>query len=156
MEKNFYGKNIFHYGTGGHHYIGLKNKTLPIPNNILGITLQHEEHNAYIDLLRQDPNLAKNYKVMFADFYTLSENFLPHFDIVNLFHLCEYYVEGMPYHILNDASALNLFISLLNRDGLIFFYKKSSAFSKANKIICRFDNIQKSIDYESIVGYRKL
>jgi SAM-dependent methyltransferase len=154
MKKNLRKKNIFHYGTGGHHYIGLKNSMLDEPNDISGITLQQQEYQSYINLLKQNPMLTKHYKVSFVDFYTLSESFLPKFDIVNLFHLCEYYVEGMPYYTLNDRTALSLFARLLKKNGTIFFYRKSSAFSRVRKIIDDIDFLEKSVEYESLLGYK--
>jgi hypothetical protein len=68
---------------------------------------------------------------MFADIYTLSQKILPRFDIVTLFHLCEYYDEQKSvYARLNDVKLLELFLSKLNPGGKIMFFTKSGAYDR--------------------------
>lgn len=134
------GKSIFHFGTGTHHVIGLENQQLNQPNEILGITASAPEHQAYIRLVLKNKALAKYYKVLFGDIYTLTANTLPPLDIVNLFHLCEFY---LPEHAnllhQNDESLVQLFLSKLNPGGKILFYSGSIGWGNAEPIVKSFE-----------------
>ena len=90
-SKKIEGKVIFHFGTGEHHLVGKNNHDRGNPNEIMGIAASRKEHGAYIDFIVDNPGAANYYRVLFGDIYTLSPRMLPKFDIVTLFHLCEYY-----------------------------------------------------------------
>ena len=82
------GRSVFHFGTGGHHLVGLRNHANGWANEVLGLTLSPSEHERYVRLVVRDPSLARHYKVLFADIYSLAAAALPTFDVVTLFHLC--------------------------------------------------------------------
>lgn len=84
------GKTIFHFGTGGHHHVGLTNFADGTPNSILGITASPQEFDAFEKLAIEHAQLSRNYQVLFGDIYLLNARLLPRFDIVSLFHLCEF------------------------------------------------------------------
>ncbi|MBF2067706.1 MAG: hypothetical protein IGS39_25310 [Calothrix sp. C42_A2020_038] len=153
------GKNIFHFGTGVHHIVGLENQKLDVPNEIIGITAAVPEHQAYVKLVLKNPDLAKYYKVIFADIYTLTANTLPRFDIINLFHLCEFYLpENSKITHHNDASLLQIFIDKLNPDGKIIFYSGSSAWGATKSLIKSLEEtgqIKQVHEYKSLVVYTK-
>jgi SAM-dependent methyltransferase len=129
-------KSIFHFGSGEHHLLGRANLVAPKRNEILAITASKSEHAAYVDLIIRNPEIAKYYKVLFADIYTLSAALLPDFDFVTLFHLCEFYDSAKSaYAHHNDDSLLQLFLSKLKPGGRILFYRRSSAFAEARSII---------------------
>src|SRR6267142_2851575 len=69
-------KIIFHFGSGAHHILGRENH-LDQPNEILAITASQGEYEDYISLIINNPMIACNYKVLFADIYTLSYRLLP-------------------------------------------------------------------------------
>ena len=92
-DKKIEGKLVFHFGTGEHHLIGKNNYERGGPNEIVAITASRGEHDAYVDFIIDNPAAANYYKVFFGDIYTLSPRMLPKFDVVTLFHLCEYYDE---------------------------------------------------------------
>jgi len=151
-------KTIFHFGTGGHHILGVKNLEWGLPNGIFGITFSRPEYKAYIDFINENAVAAKSYKVMYVDIYTLTSRIIPNFDLVTLFHLCEFYHERSACAQLNDSSLLDLFLSKLNPQGRIFFYKGSSAFAKAKIIIEDFTRQGKLIqvdEYGSLLVYGK-
>ncbi len=130
------GKSIFHFGTGSHHIIGLENQKLDCPNEVMGITASLPEHQAYAELVLQDAALAKYYKVLFADIYTLTDSNLPSLDIINLFHLCEFYNSdnaALIHH--NDESLLQLFLDKLKADGKILFYNGSLAWERSTRAL---------------------
>ena len=152
------GKSIFHFGTGSHHIIGLENQNFDRPNQIVGITASLPEHQAYVQLVLENAALAKYYKVLFADIYTLTAGNLPSLDIVNLFHLCEFYLPenaAIVHH--DDASLLQLFIDNLNPDGRILFYSGSRNWSEnAQAIVQSFEaagKIKRIGEFKSLLIY---
>jgi len=139
-------KVIFHFGTGEHHILGRSNLERDGPNEIFAITASRQEYERYIELVIDNPVAAKYYKVVFADIYTLTPRIIPSFDLVTLFHLCEFYDEEQSaYAQLDDSSLLALFFSKLNPGGRVLFYKGSFAFAKAQIIIEDFVNRGKMI-----------
>jgi len=150
-------KTIFHFGTGEHHLVGKNNFEAGAPNEILAITASRGEHDAYVDFIIENPVAAKSYTVLFGDIYTLSPRLLPEFDLVTLFHLCEYYDERTAaYAELDDASLLALFLGRLRPDGNLFFYKRSSHFSRCRALLERMVEEGRLVhvgDYKSLVVY---
>lgn len=121
------GAAVFHFGTGEHHVLGLENAKRRRPNHILGVTASPQEHARYVELVIADPSLANTYKAMFADIYTLDPRLLPRFDIVALFHLCEFYDPARSgYAPLDDRKLLELFLDRLRPGGRICFYLASN------------------------------
>ena len=159
IHKNYKNKNIFHYGTGGHHFIGIKNFTQNLNNDILGITAQKDEYISYIDLIIKTPKININYKVLFTDIFNINQNTIPNFDIITLFHHGEYYDPiKNNYSKLNETSLLELMINKLNPNGIICFYKRSAGQHKSNSIINTFieNNILVKIEeFKSIIIYKK-
>ncbi|MDJ0676689.1 MAG: hypothetical protein QNJ36_15140 [Calothrix sp. MO_167.B42] len=158
-QFNIQGKSIVHFGTGEHHFIGLQNQTFDKPNEILGITASAPEHQSYVQLVLKNPELAKYYKVLFVDIYTLTANTLPNLDIVTLFHLCEFYVpERAPLIHQNDESLLELFLDKLNPGGKVFFYSGSNEWELAQPIIQAFEaegKIKQIDEYKTLLIYEK-
>ena len=137
-------KVIFHFGTGEHHIMGKANLEMATPNEIFAITASRQEYETYIKFIIDNPAAARYYKVIFGDIYTLTPRIIPNFDLVTLFHLCEFYDEKKSsYAQLNDSSLLDLFITKLKPGGKMVFYKKSSHFNKARVIIRTFTDEQK-------------
>lgn len=137
-EREVRGKTLFHFGTGLHHLVGRENALRPPAdrNEILGITASPQEYKAYIDLVCKEAEVGLSYKVLFGDIYTLSPRLLPRFDLVTLFHLCEFYDPVRSrYAPLDDAALLDLFLDRLSPGGRILFYTGSRAFSQAGPLI---------------------
>ncbi|HLP87077.1 MAG TPA: hypothetical protein VK184_00525 [Nostocaceae cyanobacterium] len=133
-------KTVFHFGTGIHHILGLENHKLAVPNEVIGITASVPEYEEYMNLCLQNRGLNKFYKVVFADIYTLTARCLPMLDIVSLFHLGEFYMaEEAAFVHHDDESLVELFLSKLNPGGKVLFYKNSTGFGKAEKIIKSFE-----------------
>ena len=150
-------KVIFHFGTGEHHLLGKMNLEASVPNEILAITASREEYDSYIKFIIDNPLAAKTYKVIFGDVYTLTPRIVPNFDLVTLFHLCEFYDEGSSlYAELDDSALLDLFLSKLNPGGRAFFYKGSSHFAKCRAIIDQFVSEAKMVqvdEYKTLLAY---
>ncbi|WP_310570246.1 hypothetical protein [Gemmatimonas sp.] len=151
------GSMVFHFGTGEHHLLAKENQALSEPNEILGITASLGEYEAYVDYVINEPQAAKYYKVLFADIYTLTPRMLPKFDVVSLFHLCEFYnVSNAEYAPLDDTSLVELFLATMNPGGELLFYTGSFAYAKAQPIIERFvdqGRLIKKAEYEQLLIY---
>jgi hypothetical protein len=130
-ERNITNKTIFHFGTGEHHKFG----EMVRDNLILGITASTKEYDAYMRKAIENPVLAKRYKVLFADIYTLNVALLPKFDIVTLFHLCEYSRDDSDYGQMADRELLHMFLGKLNPDNLLCFFTKSNHYREAKVLI---------------------
>jgi hypothetical protein len=133
------GKAIFHFGTGSHHIVGVENAQLKRPNQVLGVTASRGEYEAYIDLVSADPGVATSYKAMFLDIYTLDARGLPEFDVVTLFHLCEFYDPvRSAYAPLDDRKLLDLFLGKLRANGRICFYLGSNGRDAMLRLVDKF------------------
>jgi SAM-dependent methyltransferase len=129
-------RSIFHFGTGSHHLVGRENQQLPQPNQILAITASHPEHEAYVKLVLQEREIERNYKVLFSDIYTLDARNLPNFDVVTLFHLCEFYLPDQAVFLRHDdRSLLAMFVEKLNSGGIVILYDRSNDWPKAQLLI---------------------
>ncbi len=127
------GKRIFHMGTGLHHIVGLSTLDTDTNNDILAITVGPKEHAAYVKLLLKHPELARHYKVLFADIYSLTPATVPEMDIVTLFHLCEFYNPGSPSRIHDDKAVLEQFLQQLNPNGVLIFFTGSNAWQHGER-----------------------
>jgi hypothetical protein len=135
QERNVRSKSIFHFGTGGHHIVGLRNRVDDMCNVILGVTVSPNEIKRYVKLVVRDPILGQNYKVLFADVHDLQAASLPNFDLVTLFHLCEYGSATGSDHLLSDEGVLGLLTSKLKPGGLLALYPRSLGYQRLQPII---------------------
>lgn len=153
QEYGMTNKTIFHFGTGEHHEFGKMVKH----NATLGITASIPEYNIYMQEVTNDPELAKRYKVLFGDIYTLNPELLPEFDIITLFHLCEYSRNDSDYGQLDDRQLLDMFINKLSVGGLICFFTGSNHYQDAKILIeeCVSNGTIKFVGiYKSVILYR--
>lgn len=135
QERNVRSKSIFHLGTGGHHIVGLRNRIEGMGNVILGVTVSPNEIRRYVKLVVRDPILGQNYKVLFTDVRDLQAASLPSFDLVTLFHLCEFDSAPGSVHLLSNEEVLGLLLSKLNPGGLLALYPQSIGYRRARPLI---------------------
>jgi hypothetical protein len=151
--------NIFHFGSGSHHVVGLKNAEGISGNHILAITASTGEYDAFMKLAIERPEVEKHYKCIFGDIYQLDARLLPAFDVVTLFHLCEFFDErNVAYGCLTDRQVLEILTAQTRRGGYILFYTKSFAFDTAKKIIDVWETeagVEKVGMHELLLVYRK-
>jgi hypothetical protein len=126
-ERGIREKSIFHFGTGGHHLVGIRNETDGLGNQVMGITASPLEHRAYVKLVVGSPELGGHYRVLFGDIYNLVASALPLFDVVTLFHLFEFAEPPSSRRLLDDPGLLRLFLSRMAPGGRILFYRQSFA-----------------------------
>ncbi|TAF07185.1 MAG: hypothetical protein EAZ77_10645 [Nostocales cyanobacterium] len=159
QKYNIQNQTVFHFGTGAHHILGLENQKLAKPNEIIGITASIPEHEEYVRICRKNRELAKFYKVLCTDIYTLTHRSLPMLDVAALFHIGEFYMaEEAPFVHHNDESLVDLFLSKLNPHGKILFYTQSVGYAKAEEIIESFTaqgKIYLVEKYKSLLVYAK-
>jgi hypothetical protein len=156
-ERGVAKRSLFHFGSGGHHLVGLRNRDDSLENEVWAITASVGEHAQYLRQLTRDRSLAGQYRLILADIYDLDGVFLPQFDVVTLFHLCEYTPTSGHPRRMDDAAVLDLFCSKLRPHGSLFFYEGSCGFPKTNRLIeRRVAERRLSFEerYKSLVVYR--
>jgi len=148
------GEAIFHFGTGSHHYVGIKLAESDLGASVMGITATAREYDTYIDLVTHRPELARTYCVYFGDIYTANASLLPTFDVVTLFHLCEFRDEkNDAYGALTDLELTRLFTDRIRNGGHLVFYTGSYAYARAEAVIAEW---AASSPVEEVAGYRTL
>lgn len=154
------GLNIFHFGSGNHHLVGRSPQNAARSNSVLAITASSQEYESYIDLVTQNPEVAKNYHLLFGDIYLLNEELLPMFDLVTLFHLGEYWKKNTAdYGGITDAELLDLFFRKMKWKGLALFFTGSNAFKKVEPIIekwCVQNNLKVLGEFASLLLVQKV
>jgi hypothetical protein len=155
---------IYHFGTGGHHHVGIECAAPHRRNSVLAITAAPQEHQAYIDLAIARPDVLRWYNVVFGDIYLLNEKLLPTFDVVTLFHLCEFRSEKTDsYGGLTDLQVANLLTDRTRPGGHILFFTGSFAFDwdgpmSAKRVIAAWEKerpVERVGTYKSLLVYRK-
>ncbi len=137
-ERKIRRQSIFHFGTGLHHIVGLRNRGAGWENEILGITASPREHASYVRRVVRDPSVGEHYKVLFADIYSLGPASLPTFDMVTLFHLCEFTprsTEQGGQAGTADSAVLSLFHSKLAPGGRIVFFENSDGYPRTTLLL---------------------
>ena len=151
--------SIFHFGTGSHHIIGARTAENGSGNCVLGITAAPKEYDAFVELAIERPEVERTYKVFFGDIYQLEKRLLPDFDVVTLFHLCEFRTEKSDlYGAMTDRQLLDLLTEKTRPGGYLLFYTKSFAFDAAEKILNLWEQegaVEKVGAYELLLVYRK-
>jgi hypothetical protein len=152
-------KTIYHFGTGTHHVVGIKQAERK--NRVIAITASKEEYESYVTLVTEKSGVAKNYLAYFGDIYLTNPPLLPEFDVVTLFHLCEFFfpnTASKDYGGLTDAKVLDLFTDKTRKGGYILFYMRSIAFDKAKPIIAKWEKhkpVKRVGEFKTLLVYRK-
>ncbi len=160
LEENaIHGKTIYHFGSGGHHYVGIRCAEPEFNNSVLSITASPPEYEAWIKLAKEQPEVTKTYSCYFGDIYTSNAKLLPRFDIVTLFHSCEFRSEkNDAYGALTDLEVMELYTDQTETGGYILFYMGSFAFEAAKPIIKTLETtrkIEKIGEFKTLLVYRK-
>lgn len=129
------GKTIFHFGTGGHHIVGLDNHRRGAPNTILGITAAPKEQEHFLELAIEHAELSRHYQVYFGDIYLLNPRLLPEIHIATAFHLSEFRTDRQDrYGGLTDRQVLERMVDMIPVGGLVMLYSGSYAYWLADSI----------------------
>ncbi len=151
---------IYHFGTGGHHHVGIECAKPERRNSVLGITASPQEYQNYVQLVTGRPQVLRYYNTVFGDIYLLNEKLLPTFDVVTLFHLCEFRSpQTDAYGGLTDLAVTNLLTDKTRPGGHILFYTGSFAFEKAKPVIAQWEKerpVARVGEYKTLLVYRKV
>jgi hypothetical protein len=163
-EKRITDAAIYHFGTGGHHRVGIECAKPERRNSVLGITAAPREYDSYVRLVTERPEVLRYYNAVFGDIYLLNEKLLPTFDVLTLFHLCEFRGPRTDaYGGLTDLDVTNLLTSKTRPGGHILFYTRSYAFgwnrsTSAKTVIAQWEKehlVERVGEYKSLLVYRK-
>jgi hypothetical protein len=152
-------KTIYHIGTGTHHVVGIKQAARK--NHILAITASKEEYESYVDLVTGNSGVARHYLAYFGDIYLTNQHLLPDFDVVTMFHLCEFFfpnTASKAYGGMTDRKMLDLFTAKTRKGGHILFYTRSIGFDKAKPIIAKWEKAQpvrRVGEFKTLLVYKK-
>ena len=155
---------IYHFGTGGHHYVGIECASPQRRNAVLAITAAPREYDAYVKLAIERPEVLRFYNAIFGDIYLINDRLLPSFDVVTLFHLCELRGEKTDaYGGLTDLEVTNLLTDKTRPGGHILFFKTSLAMDwkgpkRVKRVIAQWEKerpVERVGEYKSLLVYRK-
>jgi hypothetical protein len=153
------GKTIFHFGTGTHHVVGVKQAEKG--NLVYGITASVEEYEVYIKLVTENAKVAKNYLAYFGDIYLTNPRLLPEFDVVTMFHLCEFFfpnTASAEYGGMTDRQMLDLFTEKTRAGGYLLFYPRSIAWDRAQAVVAQWEKerpVERVGEFKTLLVYRK-
>lgn len=156
--------SIYHFGTGGHHHVGVECAAPHRRNAVLAITAAPREHERFVELALARPEVLRYYNAQFGDIYLLNDKLLPTFDVVTLFHLCEFRGEKTEaYGGLTDLAVANLLTDKTRPGGHILFLPRSFAFDwegpmSTRRVIAEWEGqrpVERVGAFKSLLVYRK-
>lgn len=154
------GKTIYHFGTGGHHLVGLDNMQRGVPNTILGITASPKEFDCFVKLAIEHAELSRSYQVIFGDIYLLNPRLMPAIDLATAFHLCEFRNEKQDaYSGHTDRQVADLMLDMLPVNAPFLLYSGSFAYWLADpiaKALVADGRLAHQGTFKSLEVYRKL
>jgi hypothetical protein len=153
------GATIYHFGSGGHHHVGVECARDDGNNVVVSVTASPQEYDDYVKLLIEHPEVSKSYLCYFGDIYTVNARLLPTFDIVTLFHLCEFRSEkNDAYGARTDLQVGVELCKATKPGGFVLFYTGSFAFDAAKPKIAELvakGLIEPAGMYETLEVYRR-
>lgn len=155
--------SIYHFGTGGHHYVGVECASPERRNAVLGITAAPQEHETYVKLAIERPEILRHYNASFGDIYLINPKLLPDFDVVTLFHLCEFRgPQNDAYGALTDREVTDILTAKLKPGGYMLFFPGSFAWDRANDsakdVVAAWEteaDVEPAGRWRSLLVYRK-
>ena len=153
-------RTIYHFGTGTHHVVGRTQAGNGSGNRVFGITASREECESYAELVTADARVAKSYLCYFGDIYLTNPRLLPRFDVVNLFHLCEFFDPETTAKNggLDDRALLDAMTERTRPGGHVLFYTGSKDFDAAQPIIAAWEKtqpVERAGAFKTLLIYRK-
>lgn len=150
---------IYHFGTGGHHHVGIECARPERRNAVLGITAAPQEYETFVSLAIQRPEVLRTYNAVFGDIYLVNSRLLPEFDVVTLFHLCEFRSEqNDTYGALTDLGVAETLVDRLRPGGYVLFFPGSFAWDNAKNVVARLEEsrpVERVGTFKSLLVYRK-
>jgi hypothetical protein len=153
------GKTIYHFGTGTHHVVGKRQAELG--NVVLAITASKEEYDSYVALVAESSRVARSYLAYFGDVYLSEARLLPDFDVVTMFHLCEFShsnTASPEYGGITDRALLDLFTGKTRSGGYILLYKNSNGQGATQEMLPAWQRdhpVERLDDFKTLQVFRK-
>ena len=153
------GKTFYHFGTGTHHVVGLRQAELG--NAVFAITASKREYDTYVALVSEYPPVAKSYLAYFGDIYLSDSRLLPVVDAVTLFHLCEFSqpnTVSAEYGGLTDRGLLDLMTGKTRPGGYILFYTGSNGWRATKALLPAWEEeqpVERPRQFKRLKVYRK-
>jgi hypothetical protein len=160
-DQRLRGKTIYHFGTGKHHVVGIRQATNGSNNVVFGITASPEEYDAYIRLVTERPQIAKSYLCTFGDIYLTNARLVPDLDVIALFHLGEFIeasTTSTEYGGLSDLALTRLLLSRTRPDGHLLIFTGSFAHDKAEAVAAELERsgeVAFMHAFKTLLVYRK-
>lgn len=137
-ERKIENSVIYHFGSGGHHLVGVQCMKAGKGNVVMSITAAPQEHKEYEQLIIREPQLAHHYICYFSDIYTFEGRLMPTFDVVTLFHLGEFRTEANDaYGAHSDWEVLRRLCEKTRPGGLVVFYAGSNGWKATEPLVAR-------------------
>ena len=129
---------IYHFGSGGHHLVGVECMKAGKGNVVMSITAAPPEHKEYEKLIIREPKLAHHYICYFSDIYTFEGRLMPVFDVTSVFHLCEFRSDAQDaYGGHTDWDVLRRLCKQTRAGGLVVFYAGSDGWKRSEPHVAR-------------------
>ena len=127
---------IYHFGSGGHHLVGVECMKAGKGNMVISITAAPQEEKEYEKLIIGQPELAHQYICYFSDIYTFDGRLLPMFDVTTVFHLCEFRSSLQDaYGGHTDKEVLQRLCKQTKPGGLVVFYAGSDGWKGTEPLV---------------------
>jgi hypothetical protein len=160
-EQKLTKKDIYHFGTGTHHVVGREQAQNGSGNTVFAITASIEEYDAFVKLVSENARVNAGYLAYFGDIYLTNPRLLPQFDVVTMFHLCEFFfpnTASAEYGGLTDLKLLNLFTEKTRPGGYILFYQRSMGAEKTKALLPEWEKaqpVERVGEFKTLLVYRK-
>ena len=127
---------IYHFGSGGHHLVGVECMKAAKGNVVISITAAPQEETEYEKMIIAEPQLAHHYICYFSDIYTFEGRLLPMFDVTTVFHLCEFRSTLQDsYGGHTDKEVLRRLCKQTIPGGLVVFYAGSNGWNETQPLV---------------------
>jgi hypothetical protein len=94
------------------------------PQRRAGVTAAPQEYEAFVRLAIERPDVLRHYNAVFGNIYLLNRKLLPVFDVVTLFHLCEFRGDkNDAYGAMTDLDLVNLLTNHTRPAGHLLFFR---------------------------------
>lgn len=159
-ETGLRDKTIYHFGTGGHHAVGLELGSDGSGNVVFGITASPREYEDFVQMAIERPTMLANYLAFFGDIYLANPRLMPDFDVVTLFHVAEFRSEkNDAYGALTERQMVETLLGKTRPGGYVLFYPGSYAWATAKPLVealAAEGKIKREGAYKTLEIYRRV
>ena len=158
-QKKLRNKLIYHFGTGNHHVVGLKQATNKSNNAVFAITASKEEYASYIELAINRPSLEELSRLFWRHLPHQSRNCCRTSTSSRCSISANSSMTNKAYGGVDDAKLLDMLTAKTRLGGHILFFTGSFAFPSADKIIAKWEKngrVKRVGAFKTLLVFRKL